>query len=94
MLLTGCLASCQAASPYNQKHPQCLGVCLLEGANLLCLQPFGTFTDLKLNLLIFHQGAETTAAGAMKPKPFSALNHFTVPCAILLKPFLAIEHSA
>ena len=45
MLLTGCLASCQAASPYNQKHPQCQGVCLLEGANLLCLQPFGTFTQ-------------------------------------------------
>ena len=61
MLLTGCLASCQAASPYNQKHPQCQGVCLLEGANLLCLQPFGTFTDLKFNLLIFHQGAETAA---------------------------------
>src|SRR5690606_7921840 len=27
-------------------------------------------------------------SGAMKPKPFSALNHFTVPCAMLFLLFL------
>src|SRR5579871_144992 len=26
------------------------------------------------------------SSGAMKPKPLSALNHFTVPCAICLSP--------
>ena len=72
----------------------------LERAHLLRLRARGALADLEFDLLVFFQGAEAgaldfgvvnedvggAASGAMKPKPFSALNHFTVPVA-MVKPF-------
>src|SRR4051812_16915263 len=34
------------------------------------------------------------SSGVMKPKPFSPLNHFTVPCAMFLSPHTVDHHGA
>ena len=64
-----------------------------DRADVLRLGALGTLGDVELNLLVLVQGLvalglnrrvvhETSSppsSCAMKPKPFSALNHFTVP---------------
>lgn len=66
------------------------------------LRPLGARVDFELNALVLVQGAVTldldlqwwtktsslAPSGVMKPKPFSALNHFTVPCVIRFSTFL------
>jgi hypothetical protein len=34
------------------------------------------------------------SSGVMKPKPFSPLNHFTVPCAMTFSPHTVDHHGA
>lgn len=69
----------------------------LASLNVGCLQALRALLNAVLYGLAFFQRTESEAldcavvsedvggasAGAMKPKPFSALNHFTVPVAML-----------
>lgn len=77
-----------------------------ERADVLGLWTLGVLNNIKLNFLVLLQGAVDAAAdgrivaktsadplsGAMKPKPFSALNHLNVPVAMAVFLYETVIH--